>query len=143
MKNIMSLFLLLFFSATLFAQTSQVPTNIMIEFKNTHPNHDFITWLEENGTYKASSIDDKKLHHVTVYDTDAKVIRTEREILSRDIPTPIIGYFEEKYPGVNNYTVWVVEDNEGNKTYFSNHNDKNITFDKEGRINPGAAPKAN
>jgi hypothetical protein len=99
-----------------------------------HPNHDFITWSMEGANYKANSIDEQKLHHITVYDSDGNVVRTEREIVSKDIPTAIIGYFNEKYPGDINYSVWVVEDKEGNRNYYSTHNDVNIRFDKDGNV---------
>ena len=113
----------------------QVPQNIRQTFKENHISHDYVTWTMEGQNYKASSVDEAKRQHITVYSPAGTIVRTEREIASKEIPSAIVGYFNEKYPGEMNYSVWLVEDSNGNRSYFSTHNNVNVLFDSEGRIN--------
>lgn len=137
MKKVITIICLLF-SVGAFSQT--VPAEIQQKFKDEHPMHDYLTWTVENGNYKSSSKDPDGLRHTIVYDKDAQVIRTERELSVQNIPSAVSGYLEGKYPGDKNFTVWEVVDREQNKTYFSSYNDEVITFDKEGRLNKSASP---
>jgi hypothetical protein len=135
MKKLIALFSLTLCCVLLFAQGQfSVPQAVTQAFKDGHPNHDFITWSMEGANYKANSLDEQHTPHITVYDAQGNVIRAERQIVSQDIPTAIVGYFNEKYPGDINYAVWMVEDKEGNRTYYSTHNDVSVRFDKDGNI---------
>lgn len=136
MKKLLSTLTLLFASVLLFAQMEiNVPQAVYQAFKDGHPTHDFITWSMEGQNYKANSIDQQKMPNVTVYDANGNLIRSEGEMAAKDVPSSIIGFLNEKYPTDANFKVWWVEDKEGNRTYYSNHNDVKIEFKKDGTVN--------
>lgn len=138
----MKLFLtiLLLASAFAYAQKIDVPKEIKTLFTDAYPNAGEIIWTKDSSAYKVNFIDKENLHHIIVYDEKGKLIRNERELVQKDIPSQIQQYYQDKFPTEHSFSVWLVEDAEGNQTYYSNRKDETIYFDKTGQLTKGVAP---
>ena len=133
MKKFFLILLLSVGSTFVFAQSQiNVPTVVHQAFKTAHNTHDFITWEMEGVNYKASSIDQQGVHHITVYDAYGDLVRAESELTGNQVPEPIVNYMNAKFPPNTKYNVWSVDSKDGKRTYYSDYNNTIIRFDGQG-----------
>jgi hypothetical protein len=110
-----------------------VPPVIEHKFNVENPEATAV-WSKDGSQYSARFVNPiNNLGSILVYDTTGKEIRREKELENSDYPAPINDYFMNKYPG-EGYAVWSSTDSEGNSTFYSQHNDHTIRFDKNGHL---------
>lgn len=128
-KIILSLVLICFGAAVLFAQA---PEKVQMTFKTKYPDASAIVWTSgDNGTYVATFNDKSGVQNVVVLNGDGKIVRTE-SVMDADYPVAIKEYYVKKYPDEKTYHVYVVTDENGNKTYYTREHGMRIWFDKVG-----------
>jgi hypothetical protein len=138
MKYLIILFFLVVFQSN--AQTVKVPETITKKFTEANPGVENVKWSRDSVNYKVTFSDAAQHESIVYYDADGKVIRSERQLMEKDVPTAIRQYYSDKYPNENSFSVWVVEDAEGNRSYYTNRKDETIYFDKTGQISKDVSP---
>jgi hypothetical protein len=131
-KLILSLVLISFSTAILFAQA---PEKVQATFKAKYPDATAVAWSTgDNGTYLATYTDRTGAQNTVVLNGDGKVVRTEVALNENDYPGGVKEYYVKKYPDEKNYHVWVVTDENGDKTYYTREHGARIYFDKAGNF---------
>jgi len=130
MKRIAVLMLMITFSIGVFAQ---VPEKVQVTFKEKYPDVTMVKWLNAPNGYKVSFVDKDNVQNMVIFSADGKIVRREMEI-TKDYPQPIVEYYTKTYPDEKERHIWVVADENGNKTYYVKRSDKIIYFDKEGKF---------
>ena len=134
MKKILFTLMLITFGAAFLS--AQVPERVKVTFKEKYPNATAAVWVSEDGNYIAKYTDASGIHHVVVYNGDARVVKTEAELDMKEYPASVKEYYQKKYPDERNYHVWVITDESGNKTYYipSERRGVRYYFDKTGNF---------
>ena len=129
-KLILSLVLISFSTAVLFAQT---PDKVQGTFKSKYPDATGVVWSTgDDDTYMATYTDKSGNQNVVVLNEDGKIVRTEASLNQNDYPGGVKEYYVKKYPDEKDYHVWIVTDENGNKTYYTREHGARIWFDKAG-----------
>jgi hypothetical protein len=135
MRTFVFLILNFFQALLVFAQVqTSVPGPVLEVFQKEYPDAVNASWSVEKNAFKVFFVTGDQHRHINYYDSEGKVIRKENEIQSVDIPTSVRLYFQDNFPDVRNYSVWAVEDREGNIKYYSSYDNQVIFFDKTGII---------
>jgi len=92
MKKVLAVITMVGFSflgTTAFAQSNQVPDNVMNHFKTTYPNAQSPDWdKERDGTFEVEfSLDGKDWE--AYYDASGNWVRTERDLKRDEVPQAI------------------------------------------------------
>lgn len=121
--------------------SASVPDNVRAKFTNQNPTAT-ATWKAEGQTYSAWYTDPQTgMQRVTVYDKDARVVRSESEMDVKNYPAGISGYYNQNYPNEKDYKVWQSYDPAaGDTAYYTKTGDKTMWFDKSGKYSPGKNP---
>jgi hypothetical protein len=134
MKKLLSTVTLFILAIAMNAQVQiQVPRAVTQAFKDMNPTHDYIEWSMEGVNFKATSIDPQNLHHITVFDPNGVLVRSEVEVAANDVPVSIRTYFDDRKAVSNSYTVWKVVTKDGASTFYSTLNNQTIRFDMDGK----------
>ena len=131
MKKLILSFVLICFGATvLFAQA---PDKVQMTFKSKYPDATGVVWTTgDNNTYMATYTDKDGNQNVVALNGDGKIVRTETVLMVDQYPAPIKTYYMKNYPTEKTYHVWVVTDENGNKTYYTREHGARLWFDKTG-----------
>ncbi len=130
-KVILALYVLLFTTGSLFAQ-SQIPHHVMDAFKQSHPNANRSTWTTEGANFKVNYFDESKMQNIKVYDSNDKVISHQYESMGNAIPKEIVQHYQSLNVPDGSYKVWTLVDQDGNKSMFAELNNVITNFDKSG-----------
>ncbi len=133
MKNVIIAALLLFSSFPLLGQVieiREVPVLIVTAFANAHPKANKVQWRKLGHNYEAF-YDRPKGDIVLIYDSSAKVVETQEEILLP--PEPIKKYIWATY---NNDKLLLkrITDSEGKVTYKGVIKSQKLLFDADGNF---------
>ncbi len=125
-------FLLVCFSSV--AQVSMPPHHVQDAFKQSHPDANHLTWVNENGNFRASYYDQSKRQRVTVYDANDVILRNEYELPATEMPDGISEYFAKNNQPIVDVKMFLVVNSDGTKSYYCIQNEKTILFDKDGKL---------
>lgn len=111
--------------------TQDIPSDITKKFTTNYPDIE-ATWVKQGDTYKVLYHDEgTKMGRILVYDKTANIIQTDMEINDLSYPQPIGDYYTKNYPN-ESYKVWVSQDNNGIKKYYTKRNKTDVWFDSKG-----------
>ena len=130
MKRIALLILMITISVGMFAQ---VPEKVQVTFKEKYPDVTMVNWLHAPNGYKVSFVDKDQVQNMVIFSADGKIVRREMEV-TKDYPQAIVEYYTKTYTDEKEKHIWLVTDENGNKTYYIKRADKIIYFDKEGKF---------
>ncbi len=110
----------------------ETPAIVTNRFNIDHSNNDVI-WQKEGDNYTATYTDPSTNNKCKmVYDEDGNMISKDKQTDNTVYPKTIGTYYTKHYPN-ENYTVWISEDKNGTKTYYTTRNSSTLWFDKNGK----------
>ena len=114
----------------------QAPANVVSAFKTVHPKAQKITWDKEGLNYEADYVEGGDNYSVIINNL-GKILETEKEISSAELPSGVIKYINDNYNGYKLSGAARIEDNSGNVTYeaeIKNGNTfKDVMFNQSGK----------
>ncbi len=136
--NLLILIVLFAFAASASAQqtdTSGAPINAVKAFKTAHPQAENVTWDKEGINYEANYKESGKDYSVVITSA-GKILETEQEISTSELPSGVIQYLNNNYHGYSLKGAARIEDDKGNIKYEAEINNgkasKDVMFDKDG-----------
>jgi len=137
--NLLIIIVLFAFAASASAQqndSSGAPINVVQAFKTAHPQAKNVTWDKEGINYEANYKENEKAYSVVIT-TVGKILETEQEITTSELPSGVIKYISDNYKGYTLTGAARIEDNSGNVTYEAEINkgntSKDVMFDQSGK----------
>jgi uncharacterized membrane protein YkoI len=118
MKTIKIAVLTLFVTATMSAQDlkmTDVPTNLTESFQKAHANATDAEWEMDGSNYKVE-FDVNKMEHEIWYDKDGAIVKSEKEVVEKELPSAISSVIKSKYIGYKIDSIDMTESN-GKSTY--------------------------
>ncbi|KAA3651824.1 MAG: hypothetical protein DWP98_02290 [Bacteroidetes bacterium] len=115
----------------------QVPPSIQKNFKNEYSKAKDVEWELDGELYEVE-FEINKMDHEVWYDKDGKVMRLEKEISAKELPSTIISLIKSKYAGfkidkaqittTEQRTIYEVELEKGWTE------ERKVLFDKDGKV---------
>ena len=118
MKNLKIAAIALLATATVSAQdiaNDKVPTSLNSSFQKAFPNASDIEWEKDGVNFKVE-FDQDNMENEIWYSNNGEILKTEKELTLKDLPSAVIATIKSKYP---KYDIDEVELSEakGKKTY--------------------------
>lgn len=113
--------------------SSEVPAAISKSFVKTHANIDSVAWSKSGENYLASYMVDHK-HMTALYDVSGKLKQTEKQISLSKLPTPILKYVNDNYPGEMVKKALIITSSKGKTSYAINIKQMDLAFDSNGKL---------
>jgi len=136
MKKLFLILAMAGFLTSSYAQTltvKDVPASVAKAFTKTHPKVDTVQWSKSGDAYKASY--DVKMKDMSVtYSAAGKLKETQAEIAVAALPTEVLKYINENYPGDNVKSSSKVTSAKGKVTYAVKIKGMDLTFSSNGKI---------
>lgn len=94
---------------------NDVPSNVNSTFQKEYNNATDVEWEMDEMNYKVE-FDMNDMEHEIWYTKEGQVVKTERELSEKDLPSAIVSAIKSKYSGYDIDSVEMTE-MENNKTY--------------------------
>jgi hypothetical protein len=136
MKILFFLLVIIGLSSVSYAQTqgpADVPANITKSFEKSHPEVSQAEWTQSGDDYKANYILDNKSMSVT-YNNKGKLKETEKELSISQLPTPVLKYVNDNYPGEVVKKSFQRMGSNGKSSYAVKLTNIDLAFDSKGVI---------
>jgi hypothetical protein len=136
MKKIILMFAIMGIIAVSYAQpitSSDVPAKVSKSFEKSHRNINQVDWSQVGDNYKASYIVDEKAMSV-LYGVTGKLIETEKEISIMQLPTSVLKYVNDNYPGEVIKKKVLLTDAKGKSSYEVKVNQQDLAFSSQGKL---------
>ena len=142
MKTVLLLLMALFNINAVIAQTTSIsanqctkevvpPASICKRFLNNFPNTN-PTWDMEGDNYIAQYKDDiTKRNRLVFINKNGNIVRSDSEMDGLSYPPAIVNFYHDTHPN-EIFNVWISEDNNGNRTYYSVLDTCVLWFDGKG-----------
>jgi hypothetical protein len=108
----------------------KVPETVTAAFNKTYPSVKDVDWSKDGNNYEAKYEADKIGKSVT-YDTSGKLIETEVEIETSDLPAPIMEYVKNNYKADKVKEASKITDANGIVTYEAEVKGVDLIFDSK------------
>ncbi len=139
MKKISILMIAMFlvFAVSISAQqkNSKVPENVSKAFQTAHPDAKDISWDKEGINYEANYKVNGSNYSVVITDL-GKILETETELKTSDLPQGVIKYINDNYSGYTLSGAAKIVDDKGNTKYEAEiskgSESKDVMFDQNG-----------
>ena len=136
MKRILLLLAVMGLIVSSYAQNPapiDVPTKISKTFEKSHPKISDANWTQVGDNYKACyMVDDKKMG--VSYNPAGKVIETEKQVSLTQLPTSVLKYVNDNYPGAVLNKMSMVTDAKGKSWYKVQANQQDLAFNSQGKF---------
>ncbi len=136
MKKIILMFAIMGMIAVTYAQPitpSDVPSKVSKSFDKSHRKISQVDWSQVGENYKASYVVDEKNMSV-VYGVTGKLIETEKEISISQLPTSVLKYVNDNYPGQVIKKRVLLTNAKGRSSYEVNVNQQDLAFNSQGKL---------
>jgi hypothetical protein len=136
MKKIILMFAIMGIIAVTYAQPitpSDVPAKVSKSFENSHRKISQVDWSQVGDNYKASYVVDEKTMSV-VYNASGKLIETEKEISISQLPTSVLKYVNDNYPGQVIRKKVLLTNAKGRSSYEVKVNEQDLAFNSQGNF---------
>ncbi len=137
--NFLVLFILFSASAVVNAQVKDstgAPVNVVKAFQTAHPQATDVAWDKEGLNYEADYKENGSSYSVVINNT-GKILETESEIKTTDLPAGVIKYINDNYSGYTISGAAKIVDVKGNVKYEAEikkgNSSKDVMFDKDGQ----------
>ncbi len=136
MKKIILLFAVMGMIACSYAQplmTNDIPAKISKTFEKSHPKISQVEWIKVGDDYKASFVDTDK-NMAVLYNASGKVIETEKEVLISQLPTAVLKYVNDNYPGEVVQRKVLITNAKGRSSYELQIKEQALAFNSQGKL---------
>ena len=140
MKSLRIAALAIFATAAISAQDlrmNEVPANLISDFQKNYKTASDVEW-EMEGEYYKVEFDLNRMDHEIWYTKSGEVVKSEKEITARNLPTAILSTIKSKYAGfkideaevteINKEKIYEVELDKGWTEELT------VIFDEEGNV---------
>ncbi|MFA5973416.1 MAG: PepSY-like domain-containing protein [Lentimicrobiaceae bacterium] len=138
MKKIILMLAIIGLIAGSYAQTltpNDIPAKISTSFERSHPKISPVEWSKVGDDYKASYVvEDKNM--AVVYNVSGKLIETEKEISISQLPTPVLKYVNDNFPGEVVKKKVLITSAKGKSSYELQINQQDLAFNSQGKLLP-------
>lgn len=131
-KKIMFLLLMIISLNVVVAQT---PESLVTKFKTDYPRANAVEWKMTGERHAVSFTDEQNLQHLIVYNSNGSVYSMESELDETKVPAPISDYYRSNFPEHKGGRVWLLENADGSRSYYSPVDDAVLFFDNNGKFN--------
>jgi hypothetical protein len=111
----------------------EVPPAVSKSFTKTHANAESVEWSKIGEKYQASYMADAKQVSV-LYDASGKLKETEKEITLSKLPTPVLKYVNDNYPGEVVKKPSMITSSNGKTSYCLIIKQMDLAFDSNGKF---------
>ena len=135
MKKLILMSLVAVFSGCVFGQKvneKNVPISVKETLHKKYPDAN-AKWEKEKGNYEANFVSQKKEMSALIT-PDGKLIETETEIATTDLPESVIMYVQKNMNDAKIKEASIIVDSSGKKTYEAQVNSKDLVFDEKGNF---------
>jgi hypothetical protein len=126
---------LLLMTLSLNVVVGQTPENLMTKFKTDYPRANAVEWKMAGERHSVSFTDEQNLQHLIVYNSNGSVYSMESELDEAKVPASINEYYRSNFPQQKEGRVWLLENADGSKSYYSPIDDAVLFFDNDGKFN--------
>lgn len=136
MKKIILLFAFMGLIAFSYAQTlapNDVPAKISKSFVKSHPKISPVEWSKVGDDYQASYMVDDKNMSVT-YSAAGKLRKTEKEISISQLPSPVLKYVNDNFPGEVVKKKVLITSASGKSSYELQVKQQDLAFNSQGKL---------
>lgn len=92
-----------------YAQTSEIPSNVIDTFENMYPEAENVEWKTQKNTYQAEFID--LFQTIAVFNKEGLWMKTISQISEYDLPDAAFENIDENYEFAEYYYLHMIEDN--------------------------------
>jgi uncharacterized protein (DUF2249 family) len=135
MKKLILIMALAGIIATSYAQTiesADVPAVVVKSFNRSNHKADSVVWSKVGDFYKATYPVNKMNKSIT-YSASGKLKQTEMQVKTAHLPTPVLKYINENYPGDFVKSSAKVTTASGKSSYAVKIKDTELVFDSNGK----------
>lgn len=114
-------------------KSSDVPVAVKSAFEKLYPNVKDVDWEKENANYEAG-FEINKTETSVVFDANGKVIETESEIKTSELPQNVIDYVAKNYSDAKIKEAAKITDADGKVMFEAETEKADLIFDSEGNF---------
>lgn len=136
MKKLIFLLAIMGLFSGSYAQTpgqEDVPAKVIRSFEKSYPKISTVEWTKLGDDFKASYTMDNKSMSVT-YSSNGKIKETEKELSISQLPTPVLKYVNDNYPGEVVKKSYQRIGSNGKSSYEVKMTNMDLAFDSKGEI---------
>lgn len=134
-KIILLLAITIGFIAGSYAQNlmpNDVPAKATKSFEKSHSKISQVDWSKEGDNFKASYIEND-INKAVVYTDSGKLMETEKEITFSQIPTSVLKYVNDNFPGQIIKKKVLITRSNGKSTYELKIKQQDLAFNSQGK----------
>jgi len=123
-------------STIAFAQkvkATKVPEIVSKSLLLKYPNAKNVKWDKEENNYEAS-FESNKIENSVLFNANGKIIETEVEITTAQLPKPILNYIGKNYKDQKVKEAAKIISDKGIVTYEAEIKGKDLLFDENGKL---------
>ena len=136
MRRSVIIVVVLVLSTIAFAQkvkATKVPEIVTKSLMTKYPNAKNIKWDKEENNYEAS-FENNKTENSVLFNLNGKIIETEVEISTAQLPKSILSYLSKNYKDQKVKEAAKIISKKGIVTYEAEINGKDLIFDENGKL---------
>ena len=136
MKKSVIIVVTLVFSTIAFAQkvkATKVPEIVTKSLISKYPNAKNVKWDKEENNYEAS-FENNKTENSVLFNSNGKIIETEVEISTAQLPKSILSYLSKNYKDQKVKEAAKIISEKGIVTYEAEIKGKDLLFDENGKL---------
>jgi hypothetical protein len=94
------------------------------------------SWRKEGDNFAATYIDPKtNMAHIIGYDQNGNIVYSDKQLPDKGYPKNITTFYNNTYPG-EKFEIWLREDKNNTKSFYSVRKSDTLYFDKSGKNSP-------
>lgn len=136
MRKSVIILVALVLSTIAFAQkvkVTKIPEIVSKSLLSKYPNAKNIKWDKEENNYEAS-FESNKIENSVLFNTNGKIIETEVEIITAQLPKSILNYIGKNYKDQKVKEAAKIISEKGILTYEAEIQGKDLLFDENGKL---------
>ena len=136
MKKSVIIVVTLVLSTIAFAQkvkATKVPEIVTKSLMSKYPNAKNVKWDKEENNYEAS-FESNKIENSVLFNANGKIIETEVEISTAQLPKSILSYLSKNYKDQKVKEAAKIISEKGIVTYEAEIKGKDLLFDENGKL---------